>query len=336
MSKLSEANFRGIPMKPYDMFREGLIVLVAITAAIVVLAGVLGFPRISPLTIKEAANKEPLAFVDRTFSYFSGASGLQTYGPPYTSNYGNAQHIGFICPACWTGVAHPLNAKLDMVIKPLRQLAVVDPSVRTELQTYQSATRAQRKAWNSAYSAALKQARVANGTVALPKGEYGPVPGLMDAMLTFARSGLLESALVQETAASRAPYSTNYSHALLYLGGPIMDHVASHFDEQGGEWGMSHVAGPYPGAWWLWPYTFLYQIPAIGNSPNADLIAGMIMAGVALILVFLPGIPGLNRVPEFVPVYRIIWRDWYKRYPSGNPVDAAELGQEGASAHAPA
>lgn len=321
MSKLSDANFRGIPMKAYDMVREGLIVLTFMTGVIIVLAGIFGFPKISPLTLKEVATKAPIAFMERTFSYFSGESGLQTYGPPYTKDYANAQRLGAFCPACWTGVAHPLNAKIDLVMKPLQKLGMLDPAVATDLQAYDQATPAQQKAWTSAYAAALKKAKVARGKVALPAGDYGPVPGLMNAMLTFARSGLLESALVQETAPSRAPYNTDYTRALLYLGGPIMGHVASHFYEQGGQWGMSHSAGPYPGAWWLWPYTFLYQIPAIGNSPNADLIAGLIMAGLAIVLIFLPVIPGLNRLPEAIPVYKIIWRDWYERYPSNRTAD---------------
>ena len=71
--------------------------------------------------------------------------------------------------------------------------------------------------------------------------------------------------------------------------------------------------GPYPGAWWLWPYAFLYQLPGIANSPNADLITGLIMAAAFFILVFLPVIPGLNRIPYLIPVYRLIWRDWYRR-----------------------
>ncbi len=323
MSILSDANFRDIPMKPYDMVREGLFVLGAVTVVIVALATVFGFPRIAPLTIREVAQKAPVAFLERSFSYFSGHSGLQSYGPPYTADNANAQHVGVICPACWTGVRHPLNAREDLAMRPLRQLGKVDPAVAAALGTFGAASAAERKAWMDAYGAALKTAAVAGGQVTLPPGDYGPVAPLMAGMLRFARSGLLEAALVQETAPGRAPYATDYTRALLYLGGPIMDRVAGHFDEQGGQWGMSHMAGPYPGAWWLWPYALLYQIPAIGNAAAADLIAGMIMGGLALVLICLPVIPGLNRLPEWLPVYRLIWRDWYARYPAGLP-DAAD------------
>ncbi len=317
MSERSDRNFRGIPMKPYDMIREGLIVLAGVTTVIVALAAIWGFPRIAPLTIQEVATKAPVQFTERTVSYFSGQSGLQTYGPPYTDNYENAQRLGFFCPACWTGVSHPLDARVDLVIKPLRQIGMINPSVAQALSRFEQASGAQQKQWIAQYSTALKSARVDNGQMTLPSGEFGPVAPLMDGMLKFARAGLLEAALIQGTYPELAPYNTDYTRAILYLGGPIMDQVAKHFDEQGGEWGMTHAAGPYPGAWWLWPYAFLYQIPAIGNSANADLIAALIMGVLAFLLIFLPVIPGLNRLPHRIPVYRIIWRDWYRKYPNG-------------------
>jgi hypothetical protein len=319
MSELSDNYMRGIPMKPYDMVREGLIVLMGMAAIIVVLAAVWGFPRIPPLTIKEVATKAPLAFTKRTLSYFTGQAGLQTYGPPYTNNFQNAQRVGPICPACWVGVAHPIDFQEALVMNPLKQAGIVNPAISLALERYNKATSAQRKSWDAAYSAALGKATVQDGQLALPTGDYGPVPQLMDGMLKLAQAGLLEGALNQGIHPQHAPYNTDYTLSLFYMGGDIYNAVANHFDEQGSEWGMVHTAGPYPGAWWLWPYAFLYQIPAVANSPNADLIAGMIIGGFALVLFFLPFIPGLNRLPYVIPVYRIIWRDWYRQYPSGDP-----------------
>ncbi len=319
MSVKSDKNFRGIPMKPYDMVREGLVVLTVMTTIIVILATAWGFPRIPPLTMQEVATKAPIPFAQRTLSYFSGQSGLQTYGPPYTADNANAQQVWGICPACWTGVTHPLNAQQDLVMQPLAQAALINPALAPVLAQYTSASADQQAAWNKAYSDALDKATLKDGNIILPAGTYGPVPQLMDAMQTLARAGVLEGMLSQNTDPAYAPYNTDYTRAFLYMGGDIFDTVSNHFNEQGGEWGMSHMAGPYPGAWWLWPYTFLYQIPAIGNADAADLIAGMIMAVFALLLIFLPFIPILNRLPYWIPVYRVIWRDWYDKYPSGDP-----------------
>ncbi len=327
MSRLSEENLRGIPMKPYDMVREGLMVLAGVTVVIMLLAVLWGFPDYQPLTLQEVATKEPVAFLQRTVSYFSGDSDLQTYGPPYTPDYANAQHVGFICPACWVGVVMPLDAQRDLVMAPLKQIGMLNPAVEASLKDYDQTSAAQQKTWIKNYTAALKAARAEQGGVVLPAGQYGPVAPLMEAMLNLARAGLLDAALTENANPALAPYNTSYTRSLLYLGGPIMDKVADHFDEQGGQWGMLHMAGPYPGAWWLMPYAFLYQIPAIGNSPNADLIAGMIIFAFTLVLIFLPFIPGLNRIPYALPVYKIIWRDWYRKYPSGDPPRHASVTQ---------
>ena len=319
MSELSDRYMRRIPMKPYDMVREGLIVLAGMATMIVILAAVWGFPRIAPLTMKEVATKAPIPFTERTLSYLTGQSSLQTYGPPYTNNFENAQHVGPICPACWVGVIDPTDFRQVLVMQPLAQAGVLNPEIAKALTTYKSASPDQQKEWTDSYGAALGKATAKDGKLTLPAGDYGPVPVLMDGMLKLAQAGLLEGALNQNIYPNHAPYNTNYTRSFFYMGGKIFNTVANHFDEQGGEWGMSHIAGPYPGAWWLWPYTFLYQIPAIGKAAAADLIAGMIMAGFALIMFFLPFIPGLNRLHLVVPVYRLIWRDWYAKYPSGDP-----------------
>ncbi|APZ42728.1 hypothetical protein BW247_06150 [Acidihalobacter ferrooxydans] len=308
-------------MKPYDMVREGLMVMAGILAVVVFLAAFWGFPGQNywPLTIKEVANKAPLAFLKRTVSYFDGTSSLQTYGPPFTDNYANAQHIGALCLACWSGVTFPLNAKVDLVMQPLHQIAQLNSAVATALEAYQKASPKQQMAWDTSYTAALHKTKVQNGRLILPTGDYGPVPVLMDGMLKFARAGLLEAALTYNTNPKLAPYETDYTRALLYLGGNIMGTVATHFHEQGYQWGMTHMAGPWPGAWWLWSYSFWYQLGPIANSPNADLIAFLIFAGLLLLGITVPFNPLLRRIPYLIPVYRIIWRDWYARYPSGDP-----------------
>jgi hypothetical protein len=328
MSALSDKYMRGIPMKPYDMIREGLFILAGVAIVVILLSAVWGFPRIPPLTLKQVAITAPVAFTERTLSYFDGQSGLQTYGPPYTGDRENAQRVGPICPACWTGVAHPTDFRQALVINPLKSAAVLNPDIATALDSYDKATPAQQKAWTDAYGAALGKATAKDSKLILATGDYGPVPTLMNGMLKLAQAGLLEGALVQGANPNYAPYNTDFTLPLYYLGGDrIMGTVADHFDEQGGQWGMSHVAGPYPGAWWLWPYAFLYQIPAIGNADAADLIAGMIIAAFGLILFFLPFVPGLNRLPYIIPVYRLIWRDWYAKYPSGDPTrDPANSG----------
>ena len=69
--------------------------------------------------------------------------------------------------------------------------------------------------------------------------------------------------------------------------------------------------GSYPGQPWLWLYTLWYQIPAFSNSQNADLIAIYLTGLATLLLLAIPFLPGLRDIPRWVPVHRLIWRNWY-------------------------
>jgi hypothetical protein len=77
------------------------------------------------------------------------------------------------------------------------------------------------------------------------------------------------------------------------------------------QWGIVHETGGYPGAWWLDAYQVWYEIPANADADNADLLVVTIMTAFFALLL-LPVIPGLNRLPHGLRVYRVIWRDWYR------------------------
>ena len=53
-----------------------------------------------------------------------------------------------------------------------------------------------------------------------------------------------------------------------------------------------------------------YHVPGWRNSANVDLIA-IYMTGLATILLLaIPFIPGLRDIPRWIPVHRLIWRNW--------------------------
>ena len=70
--------------------------------------------------------------------------------------------------------------------------------------------------------------------------------------------------------------------------------------------------GSYPGQSWLWLFSFWYQVPAIGNLRNADLVVVGLMLFLTLFSrwcrSFLASIP-----PGLIPVHKLIWRDYYRR-----------------------
>ena len=81
----------------------------------------------------------------------------------------------------------------------------------------------------------------------------------------------------------------------------------------GTQWGITHEVGNLPGPWWLWPYAIWYQFPVIAKDSNADAIVGSLMVLLFVLLLFAPFIPVLKHLPKWIPIYRIIWRDWYAK-----------------------
>jgi hypothetical protein len=73
--------------------------------------------------------------------------------------------------------------------------------------------------------------------------------------------------------------------------------------------------GTYPGQPWLWLYSLWYQVPGFRTSANVDLIAIYRTGAATLVLLALPFLPGLRDIPHWIPVHRVIWRDWNRRQP---------------------
>lgn len=90
MSKHSDDNLRGIPMKPYDLLREGLIVLAVITGIVVVMAVIYGSPDYPTVRGEDVANDQPILYLKTVADLLEGNSSIDGYGPPYTSDYANA------------------------------------------------------------------------------------------------------------------------------------------------------------------------------------------------------------------------------------------------------
>jgi hypothetical protein len=313
VGRISDAYQKGIPTKPYDLLREGLVVLALITIATIGFSLIWGSPDYPTVTSQAVATQQPLTYLRETLETLAGQSSIQTYGPPY--NKGEPQSLVHVAPADITGVTVPVDPSRDFVLDPLRRIVPIDPAIGDALAAYESANATRQQRWLAAYGKGLDKATVVgSGTsarVTVPPGDYGPVPALMDGMLALGRGGLLEGALL--AGSPYYPYALDFTRPLLYFQDDVYAGVADKLNMTGPQWGISNETGNYPGAWWLYPYTFLYQIPPASSSPNADLLVSVIMTVVFLIMLFLPFIPILNRLPRWLRVYRLIWRDWYRR-----------------------
>jgi hypothetical protein len=293
----------------YDIVKEAVIAFVVVTLLTVGLALVFSSPDEKPVTIAQWAAANPQDFVSTALAELNGSSGVAGYGPPYTNVPGAGQNIlGHFSIERLLGVHLPIDTARDFVLAPLAIPAATDPTLAAALRAWNSASPAQQQAWTQAYAKALAAGK-AVAQPNLPSATYGPVPKLMSSLLNQAQSGGLDGALTE----TNQFYQTNLTKALLFLSdGQYLSSLASKDHLLGSQWGMMNETGNFPGQAWLWLYTFWYQMPPFKTSTNADAQIWAIMAILSAAFVLIPFIPGVRSIPRWIPIYRLIWRDYYR------------------------
>jgi hypothetical protein len=302
--------------REYDLAKEFTIALVIVGLVTMVLAAIFSSPDEKNLTLQSWAQTSPDDFYATTVEELAGTSASATYGPPYNSN-GDGQAIGPLTLAKWGGVHVTVDPANDFVIKPLTTQKQ-DAAVGTALAQWKGASADQQTKWATDYSDALTA--VGNDTTKVAGGDYGPVPALAKGLLAMAASGALESQLVD---GGSGFFQLNYTKPILFLGdGTYLEDQATQQHLTGRQWGMMNETGNYPGQAWLWLYTFWYQVNPFADEKttlgaNADAWVWGIMMVLTLLLALVPFIPGLRSIPRWIPIHKLIWRDYYRRYGTG-------------------
>lgn len=291
--------------RPYDLLKELTIGVLVVGIVIVGFAGVAGSPDEPTITLQNWAQANPNDFVATATAELAGTSDTASYGPPYSSTEGATQTLGPLDLQSLSGVQLRINSATDLVITPLTTLS----SATAAVSTWQAATHDQQTAWASSYSDALGKATSGDPS-AVTTGDYGPVPALTQGLLADAKGGALDGAIQSEGGL----YNTNPTPTILFLSdGSYFSSLATAQHLTGDQWGMMNETGSYPGQSWLWLFSFWYQVPLIGNLPNADLVVVLIMLLLTIALALVPFIPGLRSIPRWIPVHRLIWRDYYRK-----------------------
>jgi len=306
-----EQYYSGVKMRNFDILKELVIMSVIALILVVALAGVFSSPDEKALTLKSVATSDPLGFTTVALSELSGASGIADYGPPYNNASGSVQYIGPVSPQKIVGVSIPIDVAQVYVMGPLATLQ--SESVKSALTTYRNASADQQASWASAYADALDKADGtldANGHLNVAHdAKFGPLPVLFDALIDLARGGGLDGYLLTVDGKF---YQTDFTKPLLFLNEKALPDRADQLKLVGDQWGMMNSAGLYPGQAWLWLYTFWYQVPGGPyNGPNADVAVWLTMAVLTLLLIIVPYIPFVNRLPRYLGIHRLIWREYY-------------------------
>ncbi|HLX59397.1 MAG TPA: cytochrome b N-terminal domain-containing protein [Ktedonobacteraceae bacterium] len=300
--------YRGIRMMPYDLIREGLIALMAVFVLVVAFAGFLSSPDEPPLTLQQYAQQNPVGFVTTAMKELSGTSVIAQYGPPYNQGTGSVQFIGPLSLQQVAGVTIPIDVAHVYVLDPLTIAAQTDPQVAAALKTFTQAGAKQQSSWEDAYTQALGKATGSNGHVVVPQGDDGPLPAMMDHLLALGSSGALDGLLLR----SGGFYQNDFTKPLLFLSEDALPAKAAQFNLLGSQWGVMNETGNYPGQAWLWLYTFWYQVPPYNTSTNADALVLVTMGILTALLVLFPFLPYFKRLPYYLGVHHLIWREYYR------------------------
>ena len=112
-----------------------------------------------------------------------------------------------------------------------------------------------------------------------------------------------------------ASSSTNTTMGTMFFSdGTMLENIAEAQGVGGDQWGVMNELWNFPGQVWLWLYSGMYQIPALNpsNNANLDLDVGLLMILFGFLLpMFAPWIPVINRIPRWIPLYKIIYRRYY-------------------------
>jgi hypothetical protein len=339
--KSSDVAWRG-GKRPYDLIKELMISGTVVAVLVLGLSVLFASPDPPALTFKQWAQQGPRDFVETTLSEVTGTSASATYGPPYqtTAQNGSTQGFGPISPQRWFGQSIPVDTFEDYVARPLVTQPDTTGLVAKALDTWRSASADQQAAWSKAYAEALTRATFADG-YDVPVGRYGPLAVIMPAQYALARAGGLDNAIVANRTDPTIWYSNDQTFALLYFGdsgqgggasdcisagdpmpkdggcwyyNQAVGNVAPRFGGylDGGTWGVINEVANWPGAWWLFPYSFWYQWGYGANGSSGDLYAMLMTGIVTLPFLFLPWIPGLRSIPRATRVYKLMWGDYYR------------------------
>jgi hypothetical protein len=323
---------------PYDLVKELCIAVGVIGLLAVVLTVLFSSPDDKPSTIAQWSHELPANFATAAAKELAETSPTAEYGPPYNHSSGSVQHFLLLHPQRWLGVSHPIDTAEDYVIKPLETVPN-DPALQSALTEYKAAPEKQKKEWSEAYAKPLEEYETAveekkappstvtvnqsAGTVTVKASGAGPVPTMMSSLQSLAQSGGLEGGLVT----SSQFFQTDYTKPLLFMAdGGLLAERAEGQHLLGDQWGLMNETGSYPGQPWLWLYALWYQVEPMKSSPSADIQVLLIMALLSLAFICIPFIPIVNRIPRWVPIYKLIWREHYATASPAPPTSKASAG----------
>jgi hypothetical protein len=333
------------PERRYDLIAEGTAAVIFVAVLCVIAAILWGSPNggltysgapASPpgqaFSAKYWDTNDPSDLAQTAVQELLGGTTTAGYGPPFNTTTGASQEFIGIKPAeiakSIFGLTLPVNTANDFVLAPVFQFATPDnPGIASAVSQYKAAggdlspgapadqvPSSQQATWLNNYAKALSasSAKVTPTTITVQPGNYGPVPAIITAELAIASNGSLDGYFQ----GSQQQLSTNTTAGTMFFSdGTLWGNIATAQGVAGDQWGVMNELWNYPGQVWLWLYSGMYQVPALNpaNNSNLDLDVGLLMIVLGFLLpMFAPWIPVINRIPRWIPLYKIIYRQYYR------------------------
>jgi hypothetical protein len=339
------------PERPYDLITEGTIAVVLVAVLVILAAslwaspnGGLTYPGAPKSPAGQAFSAKywdvnaPSDFATTAVQELAGGTATAGYGPPFNTTTGASQEFIGIKPAeiakSIFGLTLPINTANDFVLAPVSQLAAPSsPAVAAAVTLYKAAggdlapgapadqvASSQQTTWLNNYAKALSDssAKFTPTSITVKAGNYGPVPVIIAAEMAIANNGSLDGYFQ----GSQQQLSTNTTMGTMFFSdGTLWFTIATAQGVAGDQWGVMNELWNFPGQVWLWLYSGMYQIPALAsNNSNLDLDVGLLMIVFGFLLpMFAPWIPVINRIPRWIPLYKIIYRRYYASMAGGPP-----------------
>jgi hypothetical protein len=282
------------------------IIAVVLLVVISSVALTVGSPNVARATIAGASARDPGGCV-LAFSHELAGVG---------SSSANADEFGVGDPA-QVFVLRPVRAALstlgDVTIAGLPTLHAAQ--IRSAVATYDAASPEQRMSWATTYHHAVdalapmgassemegSEPSPDYGKIGALRGNFGPIPTLVETDLLLAKTGYLQ----QYLEAIGPGHSLHLVNIWLYDHPELLNTAIKNglTDDQ---WGMVKERGFTVGPWYLF-------IPAVIHIyfPNGKTGTGFVLWNmvIALLLLFaVPLIPGVRDLPRKLKLYRFIYR----------------------------
>ncbi len=289
------------------------VISLVLLIVVAVLAAAVGSPNWPRDTIATVTQKDPGGAIMAFTQELDGTA----------TSTGNAQEFGMGDPG------------QVFVLGPLHLAApLLASDVVAAIGTYDAASPDQRQVWASAYDKALGTitpqggGTMGGGTpspdykrIGTLKGDFGPVPVLVQADLQLAQNGYLDQYL-QAVDPGHSFHLTNiwlYDH-------PQMLNTAVAEGLTDDQWGMVKERGFPVGPWYLSiPAVFHVYFPS-GTTGQGFVLWNLLFAAILLFVV--PLVPGIHDIPRYLKLYRFIYH-----YPTPGELDQPAFVERHGSTH---